>query len=99
MSSVNTSLSVKYNETLKALLLHLYESIQLLMSLVTNIVLAPLVIFATPLSSRAVYFIQTGGSALSNTYCILRGQIKGYNSSITTIMCQGLWLGSYKTLE
>ena len=28
-------------------------------------------------------------------YCILRGQIKGYNSSITTIMCQG---GSYRTV-
>ena len=31
MSSVNTSLSLKYNKTLKALPLHLYESIQLLM--------------------------------------------------------------------
>ena len=30
VSSVNTSLSVKYNKTLKALPLHLYESIQLL---------------------------------------------------------------------
>ena len=30
MSSVNTSLNVKYNKTLKALPLHLYESIQLL---------------------------------------------------------------------
>ena len=30
ISSVNTSLSVKYNKTLKALPLHLYESIQLL---------------------------------------------------------------------
>ena len=29
-------------------------------------------------------------------YCILRGQIKGYNSSITTIMCQ---VGSYRTLD
>ena len=28
-------------------------------------------------------------------YCILRGRIKGYSSSITTIMCQG---GSYKTV-
>ena len=28
-------------------------------------------------------------------YCILRGQIKGFNSSITTIMCQG---GSYRTV-
>ena len=29
------------------------------------------------------------------TYCILCGRIKGYNSSITTIMCQG---GSYRTV-
>ena len=28
-------------------------------------------------------------------YCILRGRIKGFNSSITTIMCQG---GSYRTV-
>ena len=28
-------------------------------------------------------------------YCVLCGQIKGYNSSITTIMCQG---GSYRTV-
>ena len=28
----------------------------------------PRAIFATQLSSRAVYFIQTGGSALNNTY-------------------------------
>ena len=32
--------------------------------LVTNIALG----FASGLSPRAVYFIQTGGSALSNTY-------------------------------
>ena len=37
-------------------------------------------------------------------YCILRGQIKGFNRSITTILCQigiviELWLGSYRTLE
>ena len=35
-------------------------------------------------------------------YCILRGRIKGYNRSITTIMCQQvvieLWLGSYSTV-
>ena len=30
--------------------------------------LVPRAIFATQLSPRAVYFIQTGGSALSNTY-------------------------------
>ena len=29
------------------------------------------------------------------SYCVLRGRIKGYNSSITTIMCQG---GSYRTV-
>ena len=37
-------------------------------------------------------------------YCILCGQIKGYTSSITTIMCEisaviELWLGSYRMLE
>ena len=37
--------------------------------LVTNIA-SPRAIFATRLSSRAVYFIQTGGSALSNMYVI-----------------------------
>ena len=36
--------------------------------LVTNIALRFASIFATGLSPRAVYFIQTGGSALSNTY-------------------------------
>ena len=35
--SVNTSSSVKYNKTLKALPLGLYESMQLLVSLLTNI--------------------------------------------------------------
>jgi len=49
----DTLVSVKYNKTLKTLPLSLYESIQLLMRVL----------------SRAVYFIQTGGSALSNTYC------------------------------
>ena len=40
--------------------------------LVTNIALGfACAIFATRLSPRAVYFIQTGGSALSNTYKIL----------------------------
>ena len=41
--------------------------------LVTNIALSasPLAIFATRLSPRALYFIQTGGSALSNTYSTL----------------------------
>ena len=39
LSSVNTSLNVKYNKKLKALPFGLYESIQLLMSLVTNIAL------------------------------------------------------------
>ena len=46
MASVNTSLSVKYNKTLKALPLHLYESYTALgESLMTNI--APRAIFAT----------------------------------------------------
>ena len=40
---------------------------------------------------------------LKVTYCILHGQIKGYNSSVTAIMCQRsivieLWLGSYRML-
>ena len=35
-------------------------------SLMTNIVL-PHSIFATQLSPRAIYFMRTGGSALSNT--------------------------------
>ena len=37
----------------------------------TNIAALPCTIFATRLSPRAVYFIQTGGSALSNTYSIV----------------------------
>ena len=32
---------------------------------------------------------------LRGIYCILRGWIKGFNSSITTIMCQ---VGSYRTV-
>ena len=37
-------------------------------------------------------------------YCILCGQIQGFNNSITTIMCVKLvvielWLGSYRMLE
>ena len=32
---------------------------------------------------------------LLHFYCILRGQIKGFNSSITAIMCQ---VGSYRTV-
>ena len=35
----------------------------------TNIALWPGAIFATRLSPRVEYFIQTGGSALSITYC------------------------------
>ena len=63
----DTLVSVKYNKTLP---LHLYKYTALDESLVTNIVLGfASAIFATPLSSQAVYFIQTGGSALSNTYC------------------------------
>ena len=70
MSSVNTSLSVKYDKTLKALPLRLYESIQLLAS--------PCTIFATGLSSQAAYFIQTGGSSLSNTYGIQMYKVAKY---------------------
>ena len=32
---------------------------------------------------------------IKNLYCILRGRIKGFNSSITAIMCQ---VGSYRTV-
>ena len=32
---------------------------------------------------------------ITGFYCILRGRIKGFNSSITTIMCQG---GNYRTV-
>ena len=34
-------------------------------------------------------------AAINTIYCILRGWIKGFNSSITTIMCQ---VGSYRTV-
>ena len=53
--SVNTSLSVKYNKTLKTLLLRLYEKVYR-ESLVTNIAL------------WCLRLIQAGCSALSNTY-------------------------------
>ena len=58
---VDTLVSVNYIKTLP---LCLYESIQIFdESFVTNIALG-----FTGLSSQAVYFIQTGGSAVSNTY-------------------------------
>ena len=38
-------------------------------SLMTNIAIVFNAIFATQLSNRAVYFIQTGSSALSDTFC------------------------------
>ena len=38
---------------------------------------------------------QTTRAHVTNTYCILRGWIKGPNSSITAIMCQ---VGSYRTM-
>ena len=55
---------------LKALPLHLYESIQFLMSLITkfNIVLGfDFAIFTTRLSPQAVCFVQTGCNTLSNS--------------------------------
>ena len=75
---VDTLVSVKYNKTLKTLPLRLYGSIQLLMGVLScdkystrlRLVLVP-----TLFSSQVVYFIQTGGSALSNTYCILCGEV------------------------
>ena len=68
VSSVNTSFSLKYNKTLKALPLRLYESIQTALGegLVTNIALMCYICHLT--SHLELYiFIQTGGSALSNT--------------------------------
>ena len=40
---------------------------------------------------------------MTNVYCVLRGQIKGFNSSITIILFEvgiviELWLGSNRTL-
>ena len=70
MYFINISLRVKYNQTLKALLLHLYESTATALgeSLVTNKALGyDCPIFATQLSPSTVYFIQTGSSTLSNT--------------------------------
>ena len=63
---IHTLIGVKYNKTLKALTLCCMKDTALGEGLVTNIALRR--IFATQLSPRAVYFIQTGGSALSNTY-------------------------------
>ena len=68
---VDTLVSVKYNKILKTLSGHFvcikYTALD--ESLVTNIALGFASCYiATRLSSRAVYFIQTGGSALSNTY-------------------------------
>ena len=40
-----------------------------------SLVFLPRAIFATRLSSQAVYFIQTGGSALSNTYKTYRNNL------------------------
>ena len=41
-------------------------------------------------------------STRNKNYCILRGQIKGFNSAIYAIKCQQvvieLWLGSYRTV-
>ena len=58
----DTSLSVKYNKTSKMLCLYkIYNE-----SLLTNIAFSfASSIFATQLSPQVVYFIQTGGSALS----------------------------------
>ena len=68
MNFVYTLVSVKYNKTLKALPLCIKYT-ALGEGLVTNITLGfACAIFATRLSPLAVYFIQTGGSALSNTY-------------------------------
>ena len=60
---------MKYNKTLKALLLSLYEIYsswwESRNKYSTRFACA---IFIAWLSPQAVYFIQTGGSALSNTY-------------------------------
>ena len=65
---VDTLVSVKYNKTLKHYRFVCIKYIALDESLVTNIALCfACAIFATWLSPQAVYFIQIGGSALSNT--------------------------------
>ena len=46
-------------------------------------------LYFTPINVRIKH------SSLIVLNCILRGQIKGFNSSITTIMCQ---VGSYRTV-
>ena len=69
VSSVNTSLSIKYNNILKALTLvcmKVYSSWRESHDKYSTLLCA---IFATQLSPETVYFIQTGGSALSNTNC------------------------------
>ena len=63
---VDTSVSVKYNKTLKALLLCLYKYTALDESLVTNIALR--FAFCNNCHSTLISSIQNGGSALSNTY-------------------------------
>ena len=40
-------------------------------------------------------FVKWKWETVNNIYCILRGRIKGFNSSITAIMCQ---VGSYRTV-
>ena len=61
--------SVKYNKHLKHCCFVCMKYTALGEGLMTNIALGfACTIFATRLSPRAVYFIQTGGSALSNTY-------------------------------
>ena len=37
---------------------------------------------------RAVFYIQTRGSALTSIYCILRGRIKVLDSAINSIKCE-----------
>ena len=45
-------------------------------------------------TNRYIY-THVANNYFNHFYCILHGWIKGYNSSITTIMCQG---GSYRTV-
>ena len=52
----------------------------------TTIALSFCLVLYLPLDSHLK--LPAGGSALSNAYCILCGQIKGFSSSTATILCQ-----------
>ena len=71
MSSVSTSLTLKYNKTLKALPLHLYESIQLLVNVcdksgssALSITYSMLINTASSISTPVQYYLNTNGGDL-----------------------------------